>query len=204
MPSDDEAMGGLWRFVTPTTCASQLTATPGPCTTRSRLDLLPSPRRRRGDGRAMQMLEIRLLRFSTGQPHPLAEQPIIFITTKSLLLGHCNVLIEAGYPQGTPTATTHALPTDHDVTPMHNALRTRPHALSVTTTGGLCSITATACALPTGCDTKPDHLLDDDDEATARAATRLPSRACFPDRDTMSAHDVLRIRTLAFSTMTTT
>jgi len=39
-------------------------------------------------------LEIRLLRFSTGQPHPLAERPIIFITTKSLLLGHCNVLIE--------------------------------------------------------------------------------------------------------------
>jgi len=39
-------------------------------------------------------LEIRLLKFSTGQPHPLAEQPIIFITTKSLLLGHCNVLIE--------------------------------------------------------------------------------------------------------------
>ncbi len=39
-------------------------------------------------------LEIRLLRFSTGQPHPLAEQPIILITTKSLLLGHCNVLIE--------------------------------------------------------------------------------------------------------------
>jgi hypothetical protein len=39
-------------------------------------------------------LEIRLLSFSTGQPHPLAEQPIIFITSKSLLLGHCNVLIE--------------------------------------------------------------------------------------------------------------
>jgi hypothetical protein len=39
-------------------------------------------------------LEIRLLRFSTGQPHPLAERPIIHITTKSLLLGHCNVLIE--------------------------------------------------------------------------------------------------------------
>ena len=39
-------------------------------------------------------LEIRLLSFSTGQPHPLAEQPIIFITTKSLRLGHCNVLIE--------------------------------------------------------------------------------------------------------------
>jgi len=39
-------------------------------------------------------LEIRLLSFSTSQPHPLAEQPIIFITSKSLLLGHCNVLIE--------------------------------------------------------------------------------------------------------------
>ena len=39
-------------------------------------------------------LEIRLLSFSIGQPHPLAEQPIIFITTKSLLLGHCEVLIE--------------------------------------------------------------------------------------------------------------
>ncbi|KAI0294024.1 hypothetical protein B0F90DRAFT_1821617 [Multifurca ochricompacta] len=39
-------------------------------------------------------LQIRLLRFSTGQPHPLAEQPIIYIATKSLLLGHCNVLIE--------------------------------------------------------------------------------------------------------------
>ena len=39
-------------------------------------------------------LEIRLLSFSTGQPHPLAEQPIIFITTRSLPLGHCSVLIE--------------------------------------------------------------------------------------------------------------
>ena len=38
-------------------------------------------------------LEIRLLSFSTGQLHPVAEQPIIFIT-KSLLLGHCNVLID--------------------------------------------------------------------------------------------------------------
>ncbi|KAI9462680.1 hypothetical protein F5148DRAFT_982664 [Russula earlei] len=38
--------------------------------------------------------EIQLLSFSTGQPHPLAQQPIIFITTKSVLLGHCNVLIE--------------------------------------------------------------------------------------------------------------
>ncbi|KAH9038808.1 hypothetical protein EDB85DRAFT_392455 [Lactarius pseudohatsudake] len=39
-------------------------------------------------------LEIRLLSFSTGQPHPLAEQPIIFIASISLILGHCNVLIE--------------------------------------------------------------------------------------------------------------
>ena len=38
-------------------------------------------------------LEIRLLSFSTGQPHPLVEQPIIFIATKSLGLGHCNVVI---------------------------------------------------------------------------------------------------------------
>jgi hypothetical protein len=39
-------------------------------------------------------LEMRLLSFSTGQPHPHAEKPIIFITTKSVLLGHCNVLTE--------------------------------------------------------------------------------------------------------------
>ena len=39
-------------------------------------------------------LEIRLLKFSTGQPHPLAEQPIIFITTKSLLSGHFSAVIE--------------------------------------------------------------------------------------------------------------
>ncbi|KAH8989922.1 hypothetical protein EDB86DRAFT_2941489 [Lactarius hatsudake] len=39
-------------------------------------------------------LEIRLLSFSSGQPHPLAEQPIIFIASISLILGHCNVLIE--------------------------------------------------------------------------------------------------------------
>ncbi|KAI9450185.1 hypothetical protein BJY52DRAFT_1175761 [Lactarius psammicola] len=39
-------------------------------------------------------LEIRLLSFSTGQPHPLAENPIIFIASLSLILGHCNVLIE--------------------------------------------------------------------------------------------------------------
>ena len=39
-------------------------------------------------------LEIRLLSFSTGQPHPLAEEPTIFIASISLILGHCNVLIE--------------------------------------------------------------------------------------------------------------
>ena len=33
-------------------------------------------------------LEIRLLSFSTGRPHPLAEQPIIFITTTGQFLGH--------------------------------------------------------------------------------------------------------------------
>ena len=32
--------------------------------------------------------------FSTSQPHPLAEQPIVFIASISLILGHCNVLIE--------------------------------------------------------------------------------------------------------------
>jgi hypothetical protein len=39
-------------------------------------------------------LEIRLCSFATGQPHPLAEQPIIFIARKMLTVGHCNVLIE--------------------------------------------------------------------------------------------------------------
>ena len=39
-------------------------------------------------------LEIRLLSFSTGEHHPLAEQPIILIESISLILGHCNVLIE--------------------------------------------------------------------------------------------------------------
>jgi len=39
-------------------------------------------------------LEIRLLSFSTGQAHPLAEHPIIFIASLSLIVGHCNVLIE--------------------------------------------------------------------------------------------------------------
>jgi hypothetical protein len=39
-------------------------------------------------------LEIRLLSFSTGQSHPLAEQPIIFIATWSLIVGHHDVLIE--------------------------------------------------------------------------------------------------------------
>jgi hypothetical protein len=40
------------------------------------------------------ILEMRLLRFSTGQPHPLAEQPIIFITTKTVFLGDPIVSIE--------------------------------------------------------------------------------------------------------------
>ncbi|KAI9431717.1 hypothetical protein H4582DRAFT_2003725 [Lactarius indigo] len=39
-------------------------------------------------------LEIRLFSFSTGQPHPLAEQPIIFIASISLILGDCGVLID--------------------------------------------------------------------------------------------------------------
>jgi len=40
------------------------------------------------------ILEIRLLSPSTGQPHPLAEQPIIFIGTKSMPLGIDGVHIE--------------------------------------------------------------------------------------------------------------
>ena len=39
-------------------------------------------------------LEIRLLTFSTGQPHPLADQPIIFITTTAVFLGYTVVIIE--------------------------------------------------------------------------------------------------------------
>jgi hypothetical protein len=39
-------------------------------------------------------LEIQLLSFSTGLPHPLAEQPIIFIASISLVLDQSNVLIE--------------------------------------------------------------------------------------------------------------
>ena len=39
-------------------------------------------------------LEIRLLSFSTGQSHPLAERPAISIITKSLPLGLRNVVIE--------------------------------------------------------------------------------------------------------------
>jgi len=39
-------------------------------------------------------LEIRLLSFSTGQPHPLAEQPIIFIISKYLPFDHYNDVIE--------------------------------------------------------------------------------------------------------------
>jgi hypothetical protein len=39
-------------------------------------------------------LEIRLLSLSTGQPHPLAEEPNIFIATKSLPLGIYGTNIE--------------------------------------------------------------------------------------------------------------
>jgi hypothetical protein len=39
-------------------------------------------------------LQLQLLSFSTGRPHPLAEQPVIFIATKSLPLGNPTVLIE--------------------------------------------------------------------------------------------------------------
>ena len=39
-------------------------------------------------------LEIRLFSFATGQPHPLADQPIIFIARKRLPFGQCHVLIE--------------------------------------------------------------------------------------------------------------
>ena len=39
-------------------------------------------------------LEMRLLSLSTGQPHPLAEQPVIFIATKSLPLGIYGIHIE--------------------------------------------------------------------------------------------------------------
>ena len=39
-------------------------------------------------------LELRLLSFSTGHSHPLAEQPVIFITSESLPLEGCKVVIE--------------------------------------------------------------------------------------------------------------
>jgi len=40
------------------------------------------------------ILQLQLLSFSTGLPHPLAEQPVIFIAAKSLPLGDRNVSIE--------------------------------------------------------------------------------------------------------------
>ena len=40
------------------------------------------------------ILELRLLRFSTGQPHPLAEQPIVFIDKKIMPLDELSVEIE--------------------------------------------------------------------------------------------------------------
>jgi hypothetical protein len=40
------------------------------------------------------ILELRLLSFSTGQPHPLAEQPVIFIDEKILPLDRQSAEIE--------------------------------------------------------------------------------------------------------------
>jgi hypothetical protein len=40
------------------------------------------------------ILELRLLSFSTGQPHPLAEQPVIFIDEKFLPLDRQSAEIE--------------------------------------------------------------------------------------------------------------
>ena len=40
------------------------------------------------------VLQLRLLSFSIGLPHPLAEQPVIFIATKNLPLGGCAFPIE--------------------------------------------------------------------------------------------------------------
>jgi hypothetical protein len=39
-------------------------------------------------------LELRLLKFSTGRPHPLAEQPVVFIDRKILPLEEWSVEIE--------------------------------------------------------------------------------------------------------------
>ena len=40
------------------------------------------------------ILQLHLLSFSTGQPHPFAEQPIIFIAAKAPPLGICNAVVE--------------------------------------------------------------------------------------------------------------
>ena len=40
------------------------------------------------------ILELRLLNFSTGQPHPLAQQPVIFIDKKILPLNVTRAEIE--------------------------------------------------------------------------------------------------------------
>ena len=40
------------------------------------------------------ILQLQLLSFSTSLPHPLAEQPVIFIAAKSLPLGNCYALID--------------------------------------------------------------------------------------------------------------
>ena len=44
-------------------------------------------------------MEVRLLSFSTGQPHPLAEQPVIFIDKKILPVedGPCKIEIVGNF-----------------------------------------------------------------------------------------------------------
>jgi hypothetical protein len=48
----------------------------------------------RGPSGRNTILQLRLLSFSTGLPHPLAGLPVIFIATRRLPLGDRNVLIE--------------------------------------------------------------------------------------------------------------
>ncbi|KAI0047599.1 hypothetical protein FA95DRAFT_1595630 [Auriscalpium vulgare] len=43
---------------------------------------------------AISVLELRFVQFSTSAPHPKASLPVIPIARKSVLLGHCSVLVE--------------------------------------------------------------------------------------------------------------
>jgi hypothetical protein len=51
---------------------------------------------REGDrGRMSRLVDIMPWNYtSTSPPHPLAKEPFIFISSISLILGHCNVLIK--------------------------------------------------------------------------------------------------------------